>query len=155
MELLNTEEIPTKKPTGIVMKKAFIFLPGVIAVMLAAAPMITGFNNAAVAQPAHAGGWHDEWKKLNLSPDQETQIKKIRQDAKQQTDAIITPEQKTQLEQARSQHTKPKITWTDDQKAQLKQIHQDTESKILAVLNDTQKQQYQQILAQHKNHHAQ
>lgn len=43
------------------------------------------------------------WASLNLTADQKAQIKSIRQDAKQQMDAVLTAEQRQQLEQARQQ----------------------------------------------------
>ncbi|MBW4472364.1 MAG: hypothetical protein KME45_18620 [Stenomitos rutilans HA7619-LM2] len=43
------------------------------------------------------------WASLNLSADQKAKIQAIRQDAKQQRDAVLTPEQRQQLEQARQQ----------------------------------------------------
>ena len=54
------------------MKKALFLLPGVIAVMFTAAPMISAFNNPALADDApHAGKHHGEWDKLGLSDDTE------------------------------------------------------------------------------------
>lgn len=136
------------------MKKALFLLPGALVVMFAAVPMIHGFNNAAVAVPAHAGEWHGAMEKLNLTPDQKAQIKQIRESAKQQTDAVLTSEQKTQLQQARQQHTKPQMNLSDDQKAQLKKIHESTESQINAVLTPQQQQQLQQMRAQHHQEHS-
>lgn len=43
------------------------------------------------------------WASLNLTADQKTRIQAIRQDAKQQMNAVLTPEQRQQLEQARQQ----------------------------------------------------
>ncbi|MBW4690509.1 MAG: hypothetical protein KME27_01945 [Lyngbya sp. HA4199-MV5] len=43
------------------------------------------------------------WASLNLTADQKTKIQAIRQDAKQQMDTVLTPEQRQQLEQARQQ----------------------------------------------------
>ncbi|MDF5727583.1 MAG: P pilus assembly/Cpx signaling pathway, periplasmic inhibitor/zinc-resistance associated protein [Rhizonema sp. PD38] len=138
------------------MKKSLFLLPGVIAVMFTAAPMMSAFNNPAFADDApHAGKHHGEWDKLGLSDAQKSQIKQIRQGAQQKMDAILTTDQKTQLQQARSQHTKPKLALSDDQKAQMKQIHQDSENKIMQVLTAEQQQQYKQILAQRQQRHQQ
>ena len=136
------------------MKRALFLLPGALAVMFAAAPIIPGFNNAAVASPTHAGKWHGAMEKLNLTPDQRAQIKQIRQSAKQQIDAILTPEQKTQRQQARQQHTKPPMNLSADQKAQIKQIHESTESQINAVLTPQQQQELQQMRVQHHQEHS-
>ena len=43
------------------------------------------------------------WASLNLTTDQKAQIKTIRQNAKQQMDAVFTPEQRQQLQQQRQQ----------------------------------------------------
>lgn len=43
------------------------------------------------------------WASLNLTADQKAQIQAIRQDSKQKMDAVLTPEQRQQLEQARQQ----------------------------------------------------
>lgn len=43
------------------------------------------------------------WASLNLTADQKAQIKTIRQDAKQKMDAVLTAEQRQQLEQSRQQ----------------------------------------------------
>ncbi|MBR8839085.1 MAG: hypothetical protein DSM106950_35070 [Stigonema ocellatum SAG 48.90 = DSM 106950] len=130
------------------MKKALFLLPGAIAVMLAVVPMISGYNNVAVAGPGHEG----QWKALNLTADQKTQIKQIRDSAKQQMDAVLTPDQKALQQQARQQHTRPKLNLTDDQKAKFKTIHDSTESQINALLTPTQQQTYQQLRAQRHEH---
>ncbi len=136
------------------MKRVLFLLPGVVAVIFAAAPMIPGFHNAAVASPAHAGEGHSEMDKLNLTSDQKAQIKQIHQSAKQQIDAILTPEQKAQQQQARQQHTKPQLNLSADQKRQLKQIRESTESQINALLTPQQQQQLQQMHAQHHQQHS-
>lgn len=43
------------------------------------------------------------WASLNLTADQKAQIKTIRQNAKQQMDAVLTSEQRQQLQQQRQQ----------------------------------------------------
>ncbi|MDF5712885.1 MAG: P pilus assembly/Cpx signaling pathway, periplasmic inhibitor/zinc-resistance associated protein [Rhizonema sp. NSF051] len=138
------------------MKKSLFLLPGVIAVMFTAAPMMGALNNPAFADDApQAGKHHGEWDKLGLNDTQKSQIKQIRQDAQQKMDAILTSDQKTQLQQARSQHTRPKLALSDDQKAQMKQIHQDSENQIMQVLTPAQQQQYKQILAKRQQRHQQ
>ena len=46
---------------------------------------------------------HGIWASLNLTADQKAQIKTIRQNAKQQMDAVLTPEQRQQQQQQRQQ----------------------------------------------------
>jgi Spy/CpxP family protein refolding chaperone len=71
-------------------------------------------------------------KTLDLSADQQSQIKPIL-DARQQ--------QMQQLWQDQS-------TSRDDRRAKMQSIQADTSSKIEAVLNDTQKQKYESMQAQ-------
>jgi periplasmic protein CpxP/Spy len=71
-------------------------------------------------------------KKLNLTPDQASQIKPILQDRAQQMQAMRAD---TSLAPA-------------DRRAKTKSLMDDSNSKIEAVLNDQQKQQYQQMLAE-------
>lgn len=139
------------------MNKAWFLVPGTLTLILAATPMIPGFNNPAIADQAQTGEWHHGgfWQQLNLTDDQKAQIKQIRDSAKQQIDAVFTDEQKTQLQEARTQHTKPTLDLTDDQKAQLKQIHSSTESQINAVLTPDQQQQLQQLRSQYNQRHLQ
>jgi len=131
-------------------KKALFLLPGALAMMFAATPLIPGFTSAAVAVPAHAGKWGG-MNALNLTNDQKAQIKQIRESAKQEMDSIYTPEQKTLRQQARQQHQRPKLNLTNDQKAQIKAVRQKTKSQIDAVLTPDQRQKLQQMRAEHKN----
>ncbi|HVW76187.1 MAG TPA: hypothetical protein VHB45_01140 [Alloacidobacterium sp.] len=66
-------------------------------------------------------------KALNLSSDQQNQIKPILQDQQQQ---MMQIHQDTSLSR-------------DDKMAKAKSLHEDTTSKIEAVLNDQQKQKYE------------
>ena len=131
-------------------KKALLLLPGAIALMFAASPLLPGSIKAAVADTVHAHGGHGMMQQLNLSDAQKTQIKQYRQSAKQQIDAILTSDQKTAIQQARENHTRPNLNLSDDQKAQMKAIHQQTEANIEAVLNPDQLQQLQQLRAAHR-----
>jgi Spy/CpxP family protein refolding chaperone len=122
--------------------KALLLLPGTLALMLAASPVIPSFISPAVAGSAHGQKWDTE---LNLSDTQEAQIHQFRQTAKQQMDDVLTADQKAQLQQARQQHTRPKLNLSDDQKARMKAIHQQTETNIIGVLNPDQVAKYQQL----------
>jgi len=133
--------------------KAWSFLPGAIALMLVASPIIPAFTNPAVAQPTHQGEGRGPFAQLNLTNDQKTKIKEIRESAKQQIDAVFTAEQKDQLRTAREQHQRPNLNLTEDQKAKLQAIRQDTDSKIEAVLTPEQKQKLQELRQQHQQNH--
>lgn len=138
--------------------KAWSFLPGAIALMLVASPIIPVFTNPAIAQPPHQGQGEGRgegrgrgaFEQLNLTTEQKAKIKEIRESAKQQMDAVFTAEQKDQLRTAREQRQRPNLNLTEDQKAQLQAIRQDTESQIEAVLTPEQKQKLQELRQQHQ-----
>lgn len=130
-----------------------LLLPGTLMFMLAVSPAIPYFSNVAQAQTGHEHKWSDQ---LGLTDAQKEQIKQIRDNAKQQLDNIFTSDQKTELQQARQQHTKPNLNLTDDQKAQIKKIRQDSESQINALLTPEQQQKLQQMRQQRwQRHHQQ
>lgn len=136
-------------------KKAFLFLPGVVSLLLAATPVIPLFTHTAVAASARAGGGENKLEQLNLSDAQKAQMKQIRESTRQQLDAIFTPEQKEQLRTARQQHQKPKLNLSADQKAQMKAIHQKAESQMEAIMTPEQKQKFQEMRQQRRQQHQQ
>jgi Spy/CpxP family protein refolding chaperone len=75
-------------------------------------------------------------KALNLTADQQNQIKPILTDRQQQ------------MQNLRSD---PSLS-PKDKRAKMMGIRQDSQSKLEAVLNDQQKQQFEQLQAQHKGH---
>lgn len=76
-------------------------------------------------------------KKLNLSADQQSQIKPILADRQQQMQAIHE-----------DQTLSPK-----DRRAKAMSVRDDSDAKIEAVLNDTQKQQFEQMKQQMRERH--
>ena len=127
-------------------KKALLLLPGAIALMFAAFPLIPAFTKTAVADTVQTyQGGHGLMQQLNLSDTQKSQIQQYRQSAKQQIDAILTSDQKTAIQQAKENHTRPNLNLSDDQKAQIKSIRQQTKANIQAVLTPDQQQQLQQL----------
>lgn len=129
------------------MKKVSFFLPGIISLLLATAPVIPLFTNSAVAASPRAGGGGMKLEQLNLTDAQKAQLKQIRESARQQMDAIYTPEQKEQLRTARQQKQRPNLNLTDDQKAKIKAIHQNAENQIQSILTNEQKQKLQEMRA--------
>jgi len=124
--------------------KTLLLMPGAIMLMLASTPVIFPFTPAAVAASAHkhGGGWET---KLNLTDAQKAQIKQIHSSTETQINAILTPEQQAQKQQARLQHTRPQLSLSADQKAKIKAIRQNGQSQIKAVLTPEQQQQLQQL----------
>ena len=98
----------------------------------------TGANAATSTQDTGAKTARGEgWKALNLSADQKTQIKSIREDARKQMQAVKSD---TSLSK-------------EQKKAKMKDIHEDTTSKINALLTPEQQQKFAQMQANHKKRH--
>ncbi|OCR00804.1 hypothetical protein BCD67_24035 [Oscillatoriales cyanobacterium USR001] len=138
------------------MKKHFLLLPGVIALVLATATVIPAFTNTAVAVDAQAdrtGGEKAKSNRLNLTDAQKAQIKQIRESSRQQMDAILTPEQKEQLRTARQQKQKPNLNLSEDQKAKLKALRENSKAQIDAILTPEQKQKRQEMRSSWREKH--
>lgn len=132
------------------MKTQFLSLVGVTTALV----LSTGVLSSAQARPTFLSTEaptilaQSNRPNLNLTPEQDAQIKQIREAAKAQMDAILTPEQKAQLDAARSQgekrQSRPSLNLTEQQKAQLKQIREATQQQIQSILTTEQKQQLEQ-----------
>lgn len=75
-------------------------------------------------------------KQLDLSADQQSQIKPILESQHQQMQALWQDQSASR----------------EDRHAKMQSIHQDTSSKIEAVLNDTQKQKYEAMQSRMAEH---
>ncbi|MDX2100244.1 MAG: Spy/CpxP family protein refolding chaperone [Leptolyngbyaceae cyanobacterium bins.59] len=129
--------------------KNLFLLPGTLALLLAATPIIPAFTDVALAGPGKMGGRGERiYQQLNLTDAQKTQMQQIRESAKQQMDAVLTSEQKAQLQQARQNRQRPNLNLTEEQKARMKAIGEETRSKMDAVLTDQQRQQLQTLKQQ-------
>lgn len=135
--------------------KASFLLPGVVALMLAASPVISSFTNMAVAAPGHAGGRGMGFKELNLTDAQKAQMKQIHDSTRQQIDAILTSDQKEQMRLAKQQRQRPNLNLSADQKAKIKQIRQNAKSQMDALLTAEQKQKLQELRQQARQRHQQ
>ncbi len=139
--------------------KALSLLTGAIAVVVAATPMMPAFSQSAPgAQPPANGRWM-KGNRLNLTDAQKAQMKQIQESARQQMDAVFTPEQKEQMRLARQNRQRPNLNLTDAQKAQLKAIQDQIRSQMDAILTPEQKQQmqaqHQQMRQRHQQHQEQ
>lgn len=152
--------------------KRFLLLPGALAIALSyAAPMLPV---AAQTPTAPAEQHHKRGANLNLTEDQKTQLKQIREATRSQIDAILTPEQKAKLDAAKQQRQqgqqeqgqqgqrgqKPRGMWaslnlTADQKARIKTIRQDAKQKMDAVLTAEQRQKLEQHRQQRQQNRQQ
>ena len=125
--------------------KTLCWLPGAIALLLAASPMIPSFTQTAVAQSVNQPQRGTRFERLNLTDAQKAQMRQIRESTRQQIEAILTPEQKAQMATARQQRQRPNLNLTDEQKARIRTIRQNAQSQIEAMLTPEQKQQLQQL----------
>ena len=144
--------------------KRFLFLPGALAIALSyAVPMLPV---AAQTPTPPAGQYQKRGVNLNLTEAQKAQLKQIRESTRSQMDAILTSEQKAQLDAAKQQRQqrqpgegqsgqqgqsgqKPRGKWaalnlTADQKARIQAVRQDAKQKMDAVLTAEQRQQLEQ-----------
>lgn len=153
--------------------KPLFLLPGAIALMLSAVPLISAFTPAAMADPGMGGGpgagmygkgrgMHGGkgFNRLNLTDAQKAQMQKIREETRQQVEAVLTEQQKEQLRQAKqnrqnqqNRQNRQNQRWsqlnlTADQQARMKAIHEEAQRKMEAVLTEQQKQQLQQMRQQ-------
>ncbi|RAM50342.1 MAG: P pilus assembly/Cpx signaling pathway, periplasmic inhibitor/zinc-resistance associated protein [Hapalosiphonaceae cyanobacterium JJU2] len=93
---------------------------------------------------------------LGLTETQKAQIAEIRQNTKAKMDAILTPQQREQLANAKKdrqanrqdrRNLKASLNLTEDQKAQMRQIMESQKSQINAVLTPEQRQRLQEMRA--------
>ncbi len=128
--------------------KILFFLPSAIALFFAAAPVIPAFTDTAAAAPLHARGRGGKFEQLNLTDAQKEQMKQIREAARQQMDAVLTPAQREQMRVAREQRQKPNLNLSEEQKAQMRAIRENSKNQMEAILTPEQKQKLQEMKAQ-------
>jgi len=93
---------------------------------------------------------------LNLTDQQKTQMRQIREATRAQIDSILTPEQRDKIKATREQREQNRQVWsslnlTEDQKAQIKRIREESRQKMQAILTQEQQQQLQQMRQNHQN----
>jgi Spy/CpxP family protein refolding chaperone len=132
------------------MKKLHLVIPGALALALAASPVLPVFTEAASAFPAEVAERRGErWgRRLNLTEQQQSQMRQIRESTKAKIDRILTSEQQAELQRARQERRRPNLTLTDEQKAQMRAIRQEARRQMDAVLTAEQKQQLEQMRQQ-------
>jgi Spy/CpxP family protein refolding chaperone len=125
-----------------IMKQVLLFLP--LALLLATAPMLPSVAGVKmIAQ--HQDRMGAQLEQLNLSESQKAQIASIRAAYRQELQAVLTPEQWQQWQQARQNGQRPDVNLSDDQEAKIKALRQKNRSQIEAVLTPEQRQQWAQI----------
>jgi len=124
-------------------------------------PLLTGAFLLSIAvpysMPAHAQESqpapverHNKLMELNLTPEQQTQIRQIEQDTREQVKAILTPEQQAQFKAARENGGNKRELWsslnlTSEQKAKMREIRESSKQKFDAVLTSEQLEKLRQM----------
>lgn len=137
-------------------KKSVLLLPGLFALVLAATPIVASFTNSAVAAPRIAQGTttpnqsRDGGKldRLNLTEAQRTQMRQIREAARQRMDAVLTTEQRQLRDTARQNRQRPNFNLSDAQRTQMRQIREEAKRQMDAVLTTEQRQLRDQLRQQ-------
>jgi periplasmic protein CpxP/Spy len=136
------------------MKKQFFLLPGAIALILSATPMLAINAQDAPTAP-RAGERMQNKNRLNLTADQKAKMKAIRETTRTQIEGVLTTEQQTQLQAEKAQGMKRGKAWkslnlTADQKAKIKTIMEASRKDREAVLTPAQLDQMRQFRAQRR-----
>jgi periplasmic protein CpxP/Spy len=127
--------------------KISLCLAGLLAFGLSYLPMLP-----SVAQSVSKSGERAERlaNKLNLTEDQKAQMKQIKESTRTRIEAILTAEQKAQLQTAKQQGQRKReafksINLTEAQKEQIRGIRQETQQQMEAVLTPEQRQTLAQM----------
>lgn len=104
---------------------------------------------------------HRNW--LNLTPDQQTRMERIRQNTRSQIDAILTAEQKAQLQRERENRESragerrgmrgrgfDSLNLTAEQRSRIEAVKRSSRTQMDALLTPEQRQQMQQHRQQHQ-----
>ncbi len=134
------------------MKKLSLLLPGALALLLSAAPVLVA-HAQSTAPTAPTGQRMHKQNRLNLTADQKAKLKTIRENTRQQIEGVLTSEQRAKLQADRGQGMKRGQDWKSlnlsaDQKAKIKQIRQASRSQMESVLTPEQLSQEQQYRSQ-------
>jgi Spy/CpxP family protein refolding chaperone len=94
-------------------------------------------------------------QKLNLTDAQKQQMRTIRQNTKQQIEAILTPEQRVQLQATMASGDRQsrrgvwqRLNLTDAQKQQMRTIRQNSRQQMLSILTPEQRATAEQFRAE-------
>lgn len=141
--------------------KPLSLLAGAIALTVTAIPFavqaqMTSSSPLQIAQmPGRGRGMKAAWERLNLTAVQKAQMQTIRSNTRNQIQAILTPEQKAKLADAKQARQAgqgqrgPKgwanLNLTEQQKTQMRQIRESSKEQMLAILTPEQRQQMEEM----------
>jgi periplasmic protein CpxP/Spy len=97
-----------------------------------------------------------KFNRLGLTDAQKAQMAEIRRETKAQMEAILTPQQREQLQTARQNRQGKRQVWrnlnlTDAQRNQMRQIMQTQKSKMEAILTSEQRQRLEEFRQNRQN----
>lgn len=145
--------------------KSLPLLAGAIALSLSFASTLPAFaQSTEPPAPTEQNRMlrHRNW--LNLTPDQQTRMEQIRQNKRAQIDAILTAEQKVQLQRERENRGTPRagerrgmlgrgfdsLNLTAEQRSRIEAVMRSSKEQMDAILTSEQRQQMQQHKQQHQ-----
>lgn len=147
--------------------KLLPLLASAIALSLPVGVALPAFSQSA--NPAPPTERHHSMRHLNflnLTSDQQTQMDQIREDTRSQIEAILTPDQRAQLQRERDNRDAPRpnadrgmhrlfdtLNLTDDQRSQIETVIRSSKARMDAILTPEQRQQLQQHRQQHEQRH--
>jgi periplasmic protein CpxP/Spy len=141
--------------------KNLSLIAGAIALSLSATPFVVNAQNISQTPTQVKSDRNGPFERLGLTDAQKTQIKDIRSNSRAQMEAILTSEQKQQLEAAKQAHQgqprqergqgqRPKrgfasLNLTEEQKTKMREIRESEKNQIQAILTPEQQQKFQEF----------
>ena len=135
--------------------KLIPMLAGAIVLGAIATPFALNAQANPSAQPllAQAQQHQGKWSQLNLTEQQQQQMRQLREETRTQMQSILTPEQQQKLQAAmQNGQGRNNQAWrevmaslTDEQKAKKRELMQQQKSRFEAILTAEQKQQLEQM----------
>lgn len=134
-------------------------LGAAIATILAVA--ITGATVVAQNQPSNPPEGLPNKTRLNLTDEQRTQMRQIREETRSQMDSVLTAEQREKLKAAVGQgqgqgrrnmrDVMSQLNLTQEQKDRIKQIQESSRQRMQSIFTPEQMQQMQQMRQNRQN----
>ncbi|MCV3213146.1 hypothetical protein OGM63_06340 [Plectonema radiosum NIES-515] len=141
--------------------KNLSLIAGAIALSLSATPFVVNAQKISQTPTQVKSDRNGPFERLGLTDAQKTQIKDIRSNSRAQMEAILTSEQKQQLEAAKQAHQgqsrqergqgqRPKrgfasLNLTEEQKTKMREIRESEKNQIQAILTPEQQQKFQEF----------
>ncbi|MFQ3679168.1 MAG: Spy/CpxP family protein refolding chaperone [Pseudanabaenaceae cyanobacterium] len=119
-------------------------------ILVLSSVLTVGATLPVLAQPAvrqaPSGEMRGKWAALNLTEAQKAQLQQLRTKHRQQMQAVLTAEQRAELEAARAEGRRPnKLNLSDAQKEQLRSLRAQGREELLAVLTPEQQTTWQNL----------